>query len=156
MNRRSTTFPVPKLRHGAGVGVLAALLGNMAWAGSSAVPTIPHCATCVAALKARGEPLAQRVKRGDATAEAPLLPIVKASFAFIGTVYKQGVRSPQAEELLRSAEKAQADLPPDDLVKLQDACQTEGEQLLKDANYFEQAFVNYMVRSRMDRLRRKH
>jgi hypothetical protein len=80
---------------------------------------------------------------------------VKASFAFIGTVYKQGVRSPQAEELLRSAEKAQTGLPPDELVKVQDACQSEGEQLLKDANYFERTFVNQMARSRIDRLRRK-
>jgi hypothetical protein len=147
--------PRPFLRRiGAAALAFAALLGGAAWA-DPAVPTIPHSAACVAALKARGEPLAQRVKRGDATAEAPLLPIVRASFAFIGTVYKQGVRSPQAEELLRSAEKAQADLPPDELQKLQDACQLEGEQLLKDANYFERAFVNQMVRSRMDRLRRK-
>ncbi|WP_280156320.1 hypothetical protein [Piscinibacter sp. XHJ-5] len=151
MSRTPTTFPLPNLRHGA---VAAALLVSVAWA-EPAVPTIAHCAECVAALKARGEPLAQRVKRGDATAEAPLLPIVKASFAFIGTVYKQGVRSPQAEELLRNAEKAQVDLPPDELLKLQDACQLEGEQLLKDANYFERTFVNQMVRSRMDRLRRK-
>lgn len=155
MSRRSTTFPQPQLHHRAGIAVLAALLSSLASAGPS-VPPIPHCAACVAALKARGEPLAQRVKRGDATAEAPLMPIVQASFAFIGTVYKQGVRSPQAEELLRSAEKAQADLPPDKLVTLQDACQLEGEKLLKDANFFEQAFVNHMARSRMDKLRRKH
>ena len=134
--------------------VLAALVGSSAWAGPAA-PTIAHCAACVAALKARGEPLAQRLKRGDATAEAPLLPIVTASFAFIGTAYKQGLRSPQADELLRSAETAQADSPAEELAKLQDACQFEGEQLLKDASYFERAFVNHMVRSRIDRLRRK-
>jgi len=155
MSRRSTTFLLPQRYYGAGIVVATALLCGLAWAEPSA-PTIAHCAECVAALKARGEPLAQRVKRGDATAEALLMPIVKSSFAFIGTVYKQGVRSPQAEELLRSAEKAQADLPPDDLVKLQDACQIEGDQLLKDANFFEQAFVNHMARMRMDRLRRKH
>ena len=134
--------------------LFTALLGELACA-APAAPSSAHCAECVAALKARAEPLAQRLKRGDNSAEAPLLPIVTASYAFVGTAYKQGVRSPQAEELLRSAEKAQADLPPDELQKLQDACQLEGEQLLKDANYFERAFVNQMVRSRMDRLRRK-
>jgi hypothetical protein len=135
--------------------VFVALLGaGVAWA-APAAPTTARCAACVAALKARAEPLAQRLKRGDASAEAPLMPIVTASYAFVGTVYKQGVRSPQADELLRRAEQAQASLPPAELTRLQDACQREGDQLLKDANQLERMIVNRAARSRIDKLRKK-
>ena len=134
--------------------VFTALLGGLAWA-APAAPTTARCAACVAALKARAEPLAQRLKRGDNSAEVPLMPIVVASYAFVGTVYKQGVRSPQADELLRRAEQAQASLPPADLARLQDACQLEGEQLLKDANSVERMIVNRAARSRIDKLRKK-
>jgi uncharacterized membrane protein len=83
------------------------------------------------------------------------MPIVTASYAFVGTVYKQGVRSPQADELLRRAEQAQASLPPAELTRLQDACQREGDQLLKDANQLERMIVNRAARSRIDKLRKK-
>ncbi|WP_280153632.1 hypothetical protein [Piscinibacter sp. XHJ-5] len=133
--------------------VMAAVLAGIAGA-AAAAPTPARCAACVAALKARAEPLAQRLKRGDAAAEAPLVPIVTSSFAFVGTVYKQGVRAPQADELLRGAEKAQAQLPPAELDKLQRTCQLEGEQLMKDANAFERMFVSRAVRNRIDQLKK--
>lgn len=112
-------------------------------------------AACVAALKARAEPLAQRLRTGDTAAEAPLVPIVTASFAFIGTAYKQGLRQKEADELLAAAERRQATLPPADLGKLQDACQAQGLQLFARANYFERQFVSRAVRHRIDKLRPK-
>jgi hypothetical protein len=136
------------------IALSAALLAGLAFA-APAVSSTAHSADCVAALKARAEPLAERLKRGDATAEAPLRPVVTASFAFIGAVYKQGVRSPQADELLRNAEKAQAQLPPAELAKLQDACQVEGERLLKEASYVERLFVDRAARSRIEKLRKR-
>ena len=120
---------------------------------AQAEPVPDHSAACVAALKTRAEPLAQRVRRGETAAEAQLLPIVTASFAFIGTVYKQGLRSAQADELLRRAEHSQATMPPADVARLQDACQVEGQLLLAQANFFERQFVNRAARSRIDKLR---
>jgi hypothetical protein len=118
-----------------------------------AAPTPTHAATCVAALKTRAEPLVQRVRRGDAAAEAQLLPIVTATFAFVGTVYKQGVRGPQADELLRQAEQAQAKVPPAELTRTQDACHAEAQQMLAQASFFERQFVAHAAKSRVDRLR---
>jgi hypothetical protein len=110
-------------------------------------------ATCVAALKARAEPLAQRVRHGDAAAEVPLTPIVQASFAFIATSYKQGLRQPKADEMLQRAEQAQAKLPAEALTKLQDTCQAEGDHLLAEATAFERMLVGVAVRKRIAKLR---
>jgi hypothetical protein len=119
-----------------------------------AEPSPAHSATCVAALKSRAEPLSQRLRNGDRAAEGPLMPIVTASFAFIGTAYKQGLREAQANELLRKAEEEQAKVPPAELGRVQDACQAEGQQLLAQASFFERQFVLHAARQRMDRLRK--
>jgi len=129
--------------------LLAALAGT-----AQAAPTAARSATCVAALKARAEPLAQRLRNGDNAAEATLMPVVTASFAFIGTVYKQGVGQAEADELLRKAEQAQAQVPPAELARMQDACQSEGQQLLAAANVLERQFVLHAARKRVDRLRK--
>jgi hypothetical protein len=93
------------------------------------------------------------VRRGDTGAEAQLLPIVTSTFAFVGTVYKQGVRGPQADDLLHQAEQAQAKVPPAELARTQDACHVEAQQLLAQASYFERQFVAHAARSRVGRLR---
>jgi len=97
--------------------------------------------------------MAKRMREGDAEAEVQLLPIVTASFAFVGSVYKQGVRGPEADALLKAAEKAQSTVSPDDLSRTQDACQAQGQQLLTQANYFERQFVSRAARKRIDKLR---
>jgi hypothetical protein len=128
----------------------SSLVATSAWAD----PTPTQAAVCVAALKARAEPIARRLQGGDAASEAVLLPIVTASFAFIGSVYKQGVRSKEANELLAAAEKEQAALPPAELSRRQDSCQAEGEQLLAQANYVERYFVARAAQARIDKLRK--
>jgi hypothetical protein len=63
------------------------------------------------------------------------------------------VRKPEADALLKAAEKAQSTLPPADLARTQDACQTQGQQLYAQANYFEKQFVARAARKRIDKLR---
>jgi len=121
---------------------------------AQAAPTPDRAANCVAALKTRAEPLAQRVRQGDSNAEAELLPIVTDSFAFIGSSYKQGIESDKATEMMKAAEARQAQLPPDELSKIQDGCQVEGKQLMAQASAFERMFVNHAARKRIDRLKR--
>jgi hypothetical protein len=122
---------------------------------AQAAPTPTQAATCVAALKSRAEPLAERVRKGDAAAEAQLLPVVTDSFAFIGTSYKQGVESAEAKELLKAAEAKQATMPPAELAKVQDACQVEGKQLLAQASGFERMFVSHAARTRIEKLKKR-
>ena len=125
------------------------------WAGAAlATPTPQQAAACVAALQARAAPIAQRLRDGDTTAEAQLLPVVTASFAFVGSVYKQGIRGAEADALLKAAEKAQSTIPPADLARAQDLCQAQGQQLFSDANFFERQFVSRAARKRIDKLRR--
>jgi hypothetical protein len=135
--------------------LVAALLAT-GLATAQAAPTPDRAATCVAALKTRAEPLAQRVRQGDANAEGQLLPIVTDSFAFIGSSYKQGVESGKATEMMKAAEAHQAQLAPDELAKIQDGCQAEGKDLLARASAFERMFVNHAARSRIDRLKRSN
>lgn len=117
-------------------------------------PNPQQAAACVAALQARAEPIARRLREGDAAAESQLLPVVTASFAFVGSVYKQGVRGPEADALLKAAEKAQSTLPPADLERAQNECQAQGDHLYKQASYFERQFVARAARKRIDKLRR--
>ena len=118
-------------------------------------PSFAESAACVAALKARAEPLAQRLRNGDTSAEAPLRPIVTASFAFIGTAYKQGLRQKQADELLHEAERQQAQLPPEQLTQIQDGCQVQGQRLYDEANFFERMFVSRAADARIAKLRKR-
>jgi len=136
------------------VSISLAIALSLVASAAHAEPNPTQAAYCVAALKARAEPVAQRVRRGESAAEAQLLPIVTASFAFIGTAYKQGVRSPQADELVKAAEQSQSRLPPAELGKVQDSCQAEGQTLLSQANPFERQFVKQAAHARIDRLRK--
>ncbi len=130
----------------------AALL--VAAAAAHADPSPERAAYCVAALKVRADPLADRLRAGEESVEAPLLVIVTASFAFIGSAYKQGLRSERADELVKAAEKAQAKLPPAEMTRAQDACQAEGQKLYADANYIERLLVRRAASNRIERLRR--
>lgn len=133
--------------------LLVAFAAGSAQAGKAPDPV--RSAYCVAALKTRAEPMAKRVQAGDAAAEAQLFPVVTASFAFIGTAYKQGVGSEQAEQMLKQAEKLQADMAPTELAKLQDVCQAEGQTLYREANVIERQFVKRAANARIEKLRRK-
>ena len=79
---------------------------------------------------------------------------MQASFAFIATAYKHGLRQPQADEMLQRAEQAQSGLPPEVLAKLQDGCQTEGDRLLAEATGLERMLVGVAVRKRIAKLRK--
>jgi hypothetical protein len=130
-----------------------AFLLALAGAPARAQPNPAQAAYCVAALKARAEPVAERVRHGEPTAEAQLLPIVTASFAFIGTAYKQGVRQAEADQLVSQAERVQSEMTPAELGQIQDTCQRQGQQLFDQANYFERKFVSRAAHSRIGRLK---
>lgn len=120
--------------------------------GPEETSAVARAASCVAALKSRAEPLVQRVRQGDAAAEAELLPHVTASFAFIGAAYKQGLRSPEAEQMLEEAETEQKALAPDALQRLQSACQAEGSEILAEASFIERKLV---ARAALKRVKRE-
>lgn len=122
-----------------------------AWSAENA-PAHEHNASCVSALTTRAEPLAARLKAGDQTVEAELLKLTESGFAIIGTSYQDGLRKPEADQLLNKAKKAQQSLPRAELNKLQDSCLLEGTQVMADANALERFLVSTAARRRVNRI----
>lgn len=120
----------------------------------AAEPTPEHAAACVAALESEAEILAEQFRQGKVETEPELVQRVQQGFAFIGSVYKQGLRDEEANKLLKAAEKAQEGMPPAELAARQAACRVEGAHLLARANFIERAFVNGAAHRRVDKLKR--
>ena len=115
-------------------------------------PSHEHRAACVAALTAQAEPLAARLKAGDRSVEAELLKLTQSGFALIGTAYQDGLRKPQADQLLDAAKQAQKSMPAPALSQLQASCRLEGAQVLADANALERFLVNSAAERRVKRI----
>jgi hypothetical protein len=111
-----------------------------------------HRAACVAALTAQAEPLAKRLKAGDDSAQSELLRLTESGFALIGAAYRDGLRKPEADQLLDAAKKAQKALPAAELGKLQVACQAEGVKVLADSNMLERFLVTSAASRRVNRI----
>lgn len=117
-------------------------------------PTPEHSAACVAALESEAEGMAEQLRQGKVEIEPELMRRVQQGFAFIGSVYKQGLRDEEANKMLKEAEKAQESLPPAELAARQAACRAEGAKLLANANFLERAFVNRKAQQRVEKLKR--
>ncbi len=115
-------------------------------------PSHEHRAACVAALTTQAEPLAARLKTGDRSVEAELLKLTQSGFAIIGIAYQQGLRKPEADQLLEAAKQAQKSMPEAALSQLQTSCRAEGVQVLADANPLERFLVNSAAERRVKRI----
>ncbi|RZI86137.1 MAG: hypothetical protein EOP38_02330 [Rubrivivax sp.] len=111
-----------------------------------------HRAACVAALTSKAEPLVARMKGGDHRIEAELLGLTESGFALIGAAYRDGRRKPEADQLLDAAKKAQKAMPSAELAKLQSNCQSEGRQVLAEANMLERYLVTSAAKKRISRI----
>lgn len=111
-----------------------------------------HRAACVAALTTKAEPLITRLKAGDHSVEPELLSLTEKGFAIIGVSYKDGLRKPEADQMLESAKKAQKSMPAAELSQLQASCQVEGAQMLADVNMLERFMVTSAAQKRVTRI----
>lgn len=130
------------------------LTSIMATAPLAAEPSTSHehRAACVAALTTQAEPLAARLKSGDHSVEADLLKLTESGFALIGIAYQEGLRKPEADQLLDIAKKAQKSMPAPELSRLQASCRIEGAQVLTDATALERFLVNNAAERRLKRI----
>ncbi|MBC7699141.1 hypothetical protein [Aquabacterium sp.] len=115
-------------------------------------PSHEHRAACVAALTTQAEPLAARLKTGDRSVEAELLKLTQSGFALIGIAYQDGLRKPEADQLLDAAKQAQKSMSAPALSQLQASCRLEGAQVLTDANALERFLVNSAAQRRVKRI----
>ena len=133
---------------------LAFTLLLVAAVAARAEPTPEHAAACVAALEREAEGMAREFRDGKVEIETELVHRVQQGFAFVGSAYKQGLRSEEADRLLKAAEEAQETLPPAELAARQNACRNEGSRLLANASLLERAFVVRAAQKRVDKLKR--
>lgn len=142
------------MRHCRASQLLACLWAGVATAAWPADPNPSHeqRAACVAALTTQAEPLAARLKAGDHSVEPELLKLTQSGFAIIGTAYQDGLRKPEADQLLDAAKKAQKSMPATQLQQLQARCRTEGAQVLADANSLERFLVTGAAERRVKRI----
>jgi hypothetical protein len=130
------------------------VLPLLATGAARAAPTAEHAAACVAALQADAEQMARQFRDGHPEIEPALAHRVEQAFAFIGVAYKQGLAQPDADRLLKAAEKAQSELTRAELAARQAACASEGSELLKQASGLERALVTRAAQRRIDKLKR--
>ena len=113
-----------------------------------------HASDCVAVLKREVTALVPRYQDGQEGVRADIEQLTRWGFAFVGTAYKQGLRNPQADQMLEAAERAQASLPEAALQALSQTCRNEGAHLLAQANFVERALVNNRAKARVAKLLR--
>ena len=108
-----------------------------------------RASACAAVLKRDVLAMKARFQGGDQQLRAQMLQLTEQSFAFVGTAYKRGLRSPRADQLLDEAEAAQQRQAPAALRRLSSECQAEGGRLMTEANVIERALVRNRARARL-------
>lgn len=140
------------------IATCTALLGHTAAAQSEAASAPPNpffleAADCTAAFEARViERKAQ--PRSDARNQA-ILHDTELGFVYIGVAYRRGLRNPEADEMLKAAEKRWSQLSKRDQAKRLAACVTQAEQLMEDVSGLERFIVRNRASARVDRLLEK-
>lgn len=140
------------------IAACTALLAHAALAQSDAASAPPNpffleAADCTAAFEARViERKAQ--PRSDARNQA-ILHDTELGFVYIGVAYRRGLRNPEADDMLKAAEKRWHQLSKADQAKRLASCTTQAEQLMEDVSGLERFIVKNRASARVDRLLEK-
>lgn len=140
------------------IAACTALLAHAALAQSDAASAPPNpffleAADCTAAFEARViERKAQ--PRSDARNQA-ILHDTELGFVYIGVAYRRGLRNPEADDMLKAAEKRWHQLSKHDQAKRLASCTTQAEQLMEDVSGLERFIVKNRAEARVDRLLEK-
>ncbi len=138
-----------------GVCALLTFQPSWAWAESAEVrqPTHQEASDCAAAFE--GRILQRRTEaRTDARNQA-ILRDAELGFTFVAVAYKQGLRNPEADQMLKASEKRWAALTEAERRKRLAQCGTWAQQLFDDFNGFESYLVRNRAQARVDRLLKK-
>lgn len=116
-------------------------------------PFFVEASDCAAAFEARVvERKAQ--PRSDARNRA-ILADTELGFAFVAQAYKKGLRNPEADQMLKAAEKRWTTLSKTEQQNRLSSCSVKGQQLMRDFSAFERFLVRNRAQARVDRLLRK-
>lgn len=138
-----------------GAWAVLAVSSGGAWAAPDEVrqPTHQEASDCAAAFEARI--LQRRTEPRTDTRNQAILRDAELGFTFVAAAYKQGLRNPEADQMLKASEKRWAALPEVERRKRLAQCSTWSQQLFDDFNGFERYLVQNRAQARVDRLLKK-
>ncbi|HEX5312390.1 hypothetical protein [Aquabacterium sp.] len=138
-----------------GAWVLLAVSSGGAWAAPDEVrqPTHQEASDCAAAFE--GRILQRRTEPRTDTRNQAILRDAELGFTFVAVAYKQGLRNPEADQMLKASEKRWATLTEAERRKRLAQCSTWSQQLFDEFNGFERYLVQNRAQARVDRLLKK-
>lgn len=113
-------------------------------------PFYVEAADCSAAFESSVKALLKE-PRTTARDEA-ILHETEGGFIFVGVAYKQGLRNPQADELLHAAEARWDKLSRDEQAKRLQGCRVKASALMDEVTFIERYLVRNRAQARVDRL----
>lgn len=134
--------------------LLSVPLGALAAPTPTELARWQHASECVAVLEAEVDGLRDQTRAGTGGLKPQMQALTEQGFAFIGTAYKQGLREPLADELLKAARQALKAVPVESRRAQLLGCRSEGAVLLDEANGLERMLVANRAKARVERLLR--
>lgn len=142
-------FRLPVFLLGIGLALASHATGGQAGA-EPLPPFYLEAADCTAAFEARV--IERKAQPPSEARNKAILQDTEHGFVFIGVAYKQGLRNPQADELLKAAEKRWHALSKAEQALRLNACSSKAAQLMDDVSMLERFIVRNRASARVDRL----
>ncbi|HET8868938.1 MAG TPA: hypothetical protein VFM48_00700 [Aquabacterium sp.] len=146
------------MRHVLLTAVIATLMSGVALAETQPAPSEPppffqEASDCAAAFESR---VVERKAQPRSDARNQLLRAdTELGFAFVAAAYKQGLRNPEADQMLKAAEKRWPTLSKAEQQKRLTACTVKAQELMKGFSAFERFLVSNRAQARVDKFLRK-
>lgn len=116
-------------------------------------PFFTEAAECTAAFQARV--LTRLTQPRSEARNKAIQRDTEMGFIFIGVAYKEGLRNPEADQMLKAAEKRWALLSKAEQEARLNACTGRANQLMDDVSGIERFFVRNRAKARVERLLEK-
>ena len=138
---------------------LLLIIGCLPWphhaAAQAAPPKAPppfftEAADCTAAFQARV--VARLTQPRSAARDTAILRDTEQGFIFIGVAYKEGLRNPEADQMLKAAEKRWTKLGKAERETRLATCTTKAQNLMDDVSMLERYLVKNRAEARVERL----
>jgi len=124
----------------------------LAASASPAPSFFQEASDCAAAFEARV--LERRAQpRSDARNQA-ILSDTQLGFVYAGLAYEQGLRNPEAGQMLKASQKRWSTLSKAEQQSALVVCTAKAQQLMKDINALERFIVKNRAKARVDKLLR--
>lgn len=116
-------------------------------------PFFQEASDCAAAFKARVE---ERLTQPPSERrDQAILQDTELGFVYVGIAYKNGLRNPEADQMLKASEKRWAPLGKAEKARTLSLCTARAQKLMKDVSSLERYIVQKRAKSRVAKLLQK-